>query len=582
MRQINLIQASLMTGVFLAASVAVRAQGANAEVDAIFADLTKPGSPGCALGVYRNGKIIYAKGYGLANIEENVPITPQTIFDIGSISKQFTAAAILLLEKQGRLRLDDDVRKYIPELPDYSPGGQRITILHLLNHTSGLRDYVSLFLLAGIYFDNVTTDDDALGIIARQKGLNFTPGTDWKYTGSGYLLLSLIVQRVSGKALKDFAAENIFQPLGMTHTQFRNDHTSLIPNRALAYERDEKGVYKLSVSYAEQNGDGMVHTSIEDLQKWDENFYSGRIGGKDLVAEMQEPGELSDGKPLKYAKGLFLRNYRGLPTIWHSGESGGYLSYLIRFPEQHFSIACLCNGLPSPFQRSHRIATLYLGSLMKPSEVDFATAGPQTEAPAGVTRDQLRGWPGDYRNSKTQDIWRVTDREGMLWLDFEGVRRPLRALSSTEFEPLRYVHQIRLKFEAAQNGVRRKVVVFREMEPYATLDAVDPLTPSVAELTACAGNYWSDELRATYRLVLHDSRLWMEELIGSDGVVRRGIIPVSELRPLSSSDEFDLNDSPLVFHFIRDKNSNVTGFVLNGFSERGILFTRVGKAEIKP
>jgi CubicO group peptidase (beta-lactamase class C family) len=165
-----------------------------------------------------------------------VPITPQTIFDIGSISKQFTAAAILPLEKQGRLRLDDDVRRYIPELPDYSQGGQRITILHLLNHTSGLRDYVSLFLLAGMYFDNVTTDDDALGIIARQKGLNFTPGTDWKYTGSGYLLLSLIVQRVSGKTLKDFAAENIFQPLGMTHTQFRNDHTSLIPNRALAYD----------------------------------------------------------------------------------------------------------------------------------------------------------------------------------------------------------------------------------------------------------------------------------------------------------------------------------------------------------
>src|SRR5262249_16859065 len=196
-----------------------------------------------------------AKGYGLANIEENVPITPQTVFDIGSISKQFTAASILLLEKQGKLRLDDDVRKYIPELPDYLQGRQKITILHLLNHTSGLRDYGSLFLLAGIHNDNVTTDDDALGIIVRQKGLNFSPGSEWKYTGSGYLLLSVIVKRLTGKTLKDFTAENIFQPLGMSHSQFRNDHTSLIPNRALAYERDKDGAYKLSVSYGDENGD---------------------------------------------------------------------------------------------------------------------------------------------------------------------------------------------------------------------------------------------------------------------------------------------------------------------------------------
>jgi CubicO group peptidase (beta-lactamase class C family) len=195
----TLIRACLLAGSLTPGNLAVAQETANPAVDAVLDDLTKPGSPGCALGVYRDGKIIYTKGYGLANLEENVSITPQTVFDVGSISKQFTAASILLLEKQGKLRLDDDVRKYIPELPDYSGGDQKITILHLLNHTSGLRDYVSLFLLAGIHYDNVTTDDDALGIIVRQKGLNFSPGSDWKYTGSGYLLLSLIVKRVSGK-----------------------------------------------------------------------------------------------------------------------------------------------------------------------------------------------------------------------------------------------------------------------------------------------------------------------------------------------------------------------------------------------
>lgn len=548
---------------------------ANPAVDAIFADLTKPGSPGCALGIYRDGRIIYTKGYGLANVEDNVPITSQTVFDVGSISKQFTAASILLLEKQGKLHLDDDVRKYIPELPDYSQGGQKITILHLLNHTSGLRDYVSLFLLAGIHYDNVTTDDDALGIIVRQKGINFPPGSDWKYTGSGYLLLSLIVERVSGKALKDFAAENVFQPLGMMHSQFRNDHTSLIPNRALAYEQGETGAYKLSVSYAEENGDGMVHTSIEDLQKWDENFYSAEIGGKDFLVELQEPGKLNNGRPLKYAKGLFIRNYRGLPTIWHGGESAGYFAYLLRFPEQHFSVACLCNGPFYPWRRAHRIAHLYLGGLMKNGEVDFATAGPDVKSPASVTAQQV--WSGNYRNSKNEDILQVTEKEGTLWLDFEGNHRQLRALSNLEFETLGSIYETQMKFESTQSGTPRKLIVTREMEPPATFEAVEPPMLPTTELTAYVGDYWSEELRVTYHLALTDGKLRMKDLIGSDGIVHRGIIPSNELRPISTG-EFDLNGAPLFFHFTRDKNGNLLGFVLNGFSERGILFTLVRKA----
>src|SRR6266478_1646470 len=207
-----------------------------AAVDEVFGDLTKAGSPGCALGVYRDGKIVYAKGYGLANLEENVAITPQTVFDIGSTSKQFTAASILLLEKQGKLSINDDVRKYIPELPDY---GQKITILQLLNHTSGLRDYLSLMELAGINTDSVTTDADALALITRQKALNFAPGSDWLYSNTGFFLLSVIVQRVSGKTLRAFAGENIFAPLEMTHTQYRDNHAALIANRALAYEERE-------------------------------------------------------------------------------------------------------------------------------------------------------------------------------------------------------------------------------------------------------------------------------------------------------------------------------------------------------
>src|SRR5580692_6950049 len=361
----GIVACALVVGTCSAPRASHAQDKASAAVDEVFADLTKAGSPGCAAAVYRNGRIIYARGYGLANIEEDVPIMPQSVFDIGSTSKQFTAASILLLEKQGKLSVNDDVRKYIPELPDYGP---KITILHLLNHTSGLRDYLTLMDLAGINTDSVTTDEDALQIITRQKALNFAPGSDWLYSNTGFFLLSIIVKRVSGKTLREFAAENIFTPLGMTHTQYRDDHTALIPDRAMAYDpKEKKDGFKLDASYFEQTGDGAVHTSVEDLIKWDENFYSGQVGGRDFLAELQEPGKLNTGKALDYAKGLRIADYRGLRTVSHGGSWGGYRAELLRFPEQHFSVACLCNlGSANPSKRAHQVADIYLASLMKP------------------------------------------------------------------------------------------------------------------------------------------------------------------------------------------------------------------------
>ena len=387
----------------------------TAAVDEVFEDLTKAGSPGCALGVYREGKIVYAKGYGLANLEENVTITPQSVFDIGSTSKQFTAASILLLEKRGKLSINDDIRKYIPELPDY---GQKISILYLLNHTSGLRDYLTLMELAGINTDSVTTDADALQIIVRQKSLNFAPGSEYLYSNTGFYLLSVIVKRASGKTLREFAAENIFRPLEMTHTQYRDDHTSLVANRAMAYDAKEKGIgYSLNVSYFEQTGDGAVHTSVEDLLKWDENFYSGQIGGKELLSEIQEQGKLNSGKLLDYAKGLAIGEYRGLRTVAHGGSWGGYRAQLLRFPEQHFSVACLCNlGSANPSSRAQRVADVYLAGLMKPKEVkkEMEEKLEKEKKLIPQTTEQLRSYQGDYWSDELGVAYRLGIVDGKL------------------------------------------------------------------------------------------------------------------------------------------------------------------------
>lgn len=414
------IRASLLASVMVFSGTVAGAGNAADEkkavaVDEIFVDLTKTGSPGCALGVYRDGKMIYSKGYGLANLEENVPITPQSVFDIGSTSKQFTAASILLLEKQGKLSINDGVRKYVPELPDY---GQKITILHLLNHTSGLRDYLALMDLAGIHTDSVTTDEDALQIIIRQKALNFAPGSDWLYSNTGFFLLSVIVKRVSGKTLREFAAESIFAPLEMTQTNYRDDHSSLIANRALAYSAKENGIgYRQNVSYFEQTGDGAVHTSVEDLLKWDENFYSGQVGEKDFLSEIQEQGKLNSGKMLDYAKGLFIKDYRGLHTVSHGGAWGGYRAELLRFPEQHFSVACLCNlGSAGPSNRARRVADVYLAGLMKPRGISEGGEEKREKErkPISPTAEQLKSYQGDYWSEELGVAYRLESVDGKL------------------------------------------------------------------------------------------------------------------------------------------------------------------------
>jgi len=479
----------LAAGLFLAAAALASAQQAeNPAVDQAFGDFTKPGSPGCALAIFRGGKIIYEKGYGLANLEQNVPITPQTAFDIGSTSKQFTAASILLLEKQGKLSVRDDIHKFLPEIPDY---GAPITILNLLNHTSGLRDYLTLFSLAGINLDSVTTDDDALAIIARQKKLNFPPGSEYLYSNSGYFLLSVIVKRASAKSLRDFAQENIFTPLGMTHTQYRDDHTSLIPNRALAYDAKDTGGYELDVSYFEQTGDGAVHTTVEDLQRWDENFYSAQIGGKEFLAEIQEPGKLTSGKTLDYAKGLGIGTYRGLRVVSHGGSWGGYRAQLLRFPDQHFSVACLCNtGNADTSALARTVAESYLGPQMAAQEPAKAAASPS----------------------------------------------------------------------AAQGDAA---------------PATDSPKLSAGQLAAYVGDYWSEEMRVTYRIAMHEGGLVFQEIIGPDLVPRPARFSHRELQP-TATDEFRMARPRWTFRFSRDAAQSVNGFTLDAGRTQGMAFVRSG------
>ncbi|MGE0552976.1 MAG: serine hydrolase domain-containing protein [Gemmatimonadales bacterium] len=330
-------------------------------VDSLFAAWNQSTSPGCAVGVVQDGRFVYRANYGMANLEAGRPIGARTAFYMASVSKQFAAAAVALASLQGKLSLDDDIRRFLPEMPDY---GRPITVRHLVHHTSGIRDYLGMLAL-NRRLDQANSDEDVLRLIARQRALNFPTGSEYSYSNSGYMLLSLIIERATGSSLREYAERELFGPLGMRDTYFYDDHTKPHPagdRRAIGYQGDESRGFRSGVlPNFEQVGDGGLISTVEDALRWDQNFYDGKVGGGRFLSLIQTPGQLSDGSGIEYAFGLMVRDYAGLRTVVHSGGFMGYRTIIQRFPDQRFSVIILCNeGSATPESLAPAIADLYL------------------------------------------------------------------------------------------------------------------------------------------------------------------------------------------------------------------------------
>lgn len=528
--------------------------------DSVFADYDRADAPGCALGVYRDGRIEYARGYGMADLEHRVPIATHTVFDLGSTSKQFTAASVLLLAQEGKLSLDDDVRRHVPELPAY---GTPITIRHLLNHTSGLRDYIGVLSMGGMRYDDVTTPQDALDAIVRQRQLNFEPGTKHLYSNSGYFLLSIIVERVAGKSLRDFARERIFAPLGMERTHYLGSYDDVVPDRAIGYERRADGTMRSDMPRWMQLGDGAVFSTVEELLRWDTNFYEPVVGGRALLDSLHERGVLTDGTSLEYALGLIHGRYRGLRTVSHGGSWGGYRAEMLRFPDQRFSVATLCNfASANPSELALRVADVHLAAALEPgvspvaAERDAAN-GPEGSVAASVA--QLRTLPGAYRDSATRAIWSLERRGDTLQLN-TGMLLVLRPVGADEFEIVDGpVGQLRVESE----GGRVRGLRFESTDESGRfLERLDVVAPTAAELAMYEGSYRSDELLADWRITRAGGTLRLE---------RRGEPPM-ELRPLDR-DAFAAGSMEL--RFVRASEGSATAFSLDAGRARGIVFERV-------
>ncbi len=353
------VSASIATEVNKGNTLPVREDFDWSRVDELFSEWDKPDSPGAVLGVIHNGELIYQNGYGEANLDHNIPITHETVFYIGSVSKQFAAACVAIMADIGKVDLDDDIREYIPEMPDY---GEPIRVSQIVYHTAGLRDLYSVLNFAEINVANVLSLDDKLEAISSQSDLNFTPGGEYLYSNSGYTLITVLVERVTGKTLREFSEEYIFEPLGMHNTHFHDDRTEIVRNRALSYQRRDGEFVVSYLMNFEGVGPGGLYTTIGDMLKWDQNFYENRLAhSPNFNRIMHEKGILNNGDTLDYAFGIRFGDHRGLKTVGHGGSFMGFRADYLRFPEQNFSVVIFANlGSINPGNISTRIADLYL------------------------------------------------------------------------------------------------------------------------------------------------------------------------------------------------------------------------------
>jgi len=465
-------------------------------VDALFSSFTEAGSPGCALGIMKGGDLVYKQGYGLANLEHSVTITPSTTFYIASMAKQFTGMAIALLAEQGKIDLDADIRTYLPYVPEF---GHAITTRHLLHHTSGLRSDIFLLLLSGWRIEDVITQDDIVGFVKGQRELDFVPGEEFAYCGTGYSLLAEIVAAVSGQTFPEYCHESIFQPLSMANTRFEADPIALVPGRANAYFAVAEGEYKNAVLTISILGGTGVYTTIEDLALWDENFYSHKIGGAGVLEMMQTPGVLNSGEALSYAFGLVVEKHRGRAVVSHAGDSAGVHCYMMRLPEEHLSVAILGNA--STVRASAlagAVADIMLG--VDPSSEEEPANETDDRVIVDLDPDILEARAGRYYDAKSGAFVDLLLKEGKLTIyGYE-----LSATSEDAFFVTQHPEATVTFAKGSGGSLAAAVDIGNGGTTYERVEAVEPTCDQLAEY---AGTYHSVELDVTWRVALEDERL---------------------------------------------------------------------------
>jgi len=469
---------------------AISASGAEPKVDALFAAYDKPDSPGCALGVVKQGALVYKRGYGMADLHHDIPITANSVFHVASLSKQFTAAAIVLLAIDGKLTLDDPVKKHLPEFPEFAAGP--VTLRHLIHHTSGLRDQWMLLILSGWRLgEDVVRDEDVMHLVNRQRDLNFAPGAEMLYSNTGYTVLAQVVKRVSGKSLREFTTERIFTPLVMKQTFFRDNHREVVKGLAFGFLQRMSGGFGQADPDFDTTGASSLMTTVEDMARWDAELRLPKVGDR-WRSQMEEPFTLTNGEKTAYRFGLISGTHRGRKVLEHSGGDAGYRAHLLQYRDHDLSVICLCNTSANPGALARKTAEAFFG--------DAPEATPVKRPAVTLQTSQLAPHAGLYWNPKDEEIYRVALRDGQLQLHFGPDDHKLEALDGSTFRS----GGIEMRFN--NSGALLKLPGRRAER----LEKKEEFQPDAKALASFAGNYYSPELDVTYRLVVKDGKMQLD------------------------------------------------------------------------
>jgi CubicO group peptidase (beta-lactamase class C family) len=531
----------------------------NEQVDQLFTAWSGNDTPGAAVAVVQNGNIIYKKGYGIANLEYDIPISPSSIFHIASISKQFTVFSILLLEKQGKLNLDDDIRKYIPEVPDF---GKTITLRHLASHTSGLRDQWTLLQMAGWRMDDVITKEQILKLVSKQKELNFAPGDEYLYCNTGFTLLAEVVSRVSNMSFAEFTDANIFKPLKMNKTLFYDDHEKIVRNRTYSYYADSLGFKKSVLNYANV-GATSLFTTVEDLSLWSINFSNPKVGDTAIINLMNTPVVLNNGKTFGGALGQFVGEYQGLNEIQHGGADAGYRSYLTRFPDENFAVIVFSNSAEfSSGRMAHKVVDIYLKDRFKVEPEKEVVNDENSSQSILVDQKTLNTYIGEFELRPGFTII-ITENNGQLSAQATGQSViSLTPLSATEFK----VKGVEAKIEFIPNG-DENIKSIKLHQNGQTIDGPRsrPFDEGSVNLSDFTGHFYSEELSTTYEFMVESEKL----------IARHNRLSDIELNPIKK----DMFSGTRGFFgqitFIRDANNTIIGCKVSAGRVKNLYFQKM-------
>ena len=539
--------AFLLTAAPLSAQQVSLTPGEIARIDSIFAAWSPLDGPGCQLGVSRHDTVVLERAWGSANLEHAIPITTSTIFEAGSVSKQFTAAAVLRLAQQGKLSLDDDIRKYVPEVPVYDAP---ITIRHLLHHTSGLRDWGTVMSFAGWPRGSRTyTHGHVLDIVARQRSLNYPVGTEYLYSNTNYNLLAIIAERVSGKSLADFTRAEIFEPLGMTHTGWRDNYATIVPGRAQAYSGRAKN-WRLDMPFENIYGNSSLLTTVGDLLKWNANAATRKVGGAQLISMQETKGKLKSGREIEYAAGVGIGEFRGTPAVTHSGATAGYRAYLARYPEKGYGVAVLCNaGNANPALLAQRVMSIVIPGL------SVAAASPRDTV--GIALDAARAAPltGYYRHALTDEPAHVVFAGGRVVVTGRG---NLVAITDRQFTTA--TGRTHFVFETAAGGPARIKTWSDGGDTTYYVSAGAPLP--AASFSEYAGDFYSAEADGRVSLSVEGGKLVLSQRPDTRG----------EMQPIYR-DGFTVLGTYV--KFTRGSDGKVDGLLATSERARNVRFDKV-------